>query len=184
MIDLSDEIIKSAQEGDRRSFEMIFQAYFNYVANVAYRVVANKQDAEEVVQETFMTIYRNIKGFEFRSTFKTWAYRITVNTALNYVKKNTKHRNNANFDDTFSASQPPEAYTQLEGNETKERLQQLLDALTPEHKTIMVLRSLQGLSYQEIAETLEIPINTVRSRIKRAREALLAIKNEVIKDEV
>ena len=72
----------------------------------------------------------------------------------------------------------------MESEEKNQQIQQLLDSLSPEHRAVMVLRNMEGLSYQEISDTLEIPINTVRSRLKRAREALLAIKNEVIQDEV
>jgi RNA polymerase sigma-70 factor (ECF subfamily) len=184
MDEISERIIELAQQGDRRSFEMIYEAYFSFASHVAYRIVSNREDAEEVVQETFLNIYRNLVRFEFRSSLKTWIYRITINTALNFVKKHAKHRRQTPYIESFSGAQEPDAVKLMETAEEEGRIQQLLSALSPDHRAVTVLRSVQGLSYQEIAETLAIPINTVRSRIKRAREALLALRKEVIKDEV
>ena len=184
MQEISQRTIELAQQGERRSFEMIYEAYFSFASHVAYRIVTNKEDAEEVVQETFMNIYRNIANFQFRSSLKTWIYRITVNTALNFVKKHAKHRKQTPYIEAFSGTQEPDAFKLLETAEEEDRIQRLLNALSADHRAVTVLRSVQGLSYQEISEVLAIPINTVRSRIKRAREALLALKKEVIEDEV
>jgi len=184
MEEISQRTIELAQQGERRSFEMIYEAYFGFASHVAYRIVANKEDAEEVVQETFMNIYRNLADFQFRSSLKTWIYRITVNTALNYVKKRAKHHNHAPYIEAFSATQEPDAFKLMESAEGEQRVQRLLNALSADHRAVTVLRSVQGLSYQEISDVLEIPINTVRTRIKRARQALLVLKKEVIEDEV
>jgi len=184
MVEIDTHTIELAQDGDVSAFESIYRSFFGFVSNVAYRVVGNPQDAEEVTQETFLNMHRNIKNFRFQSSLKTWAYRITVNTAINFSKKRSNQHRDLSFDESYSASLAPEAYSALEAQENDQRVQQLLSSLSAEHRAVIVLRSFQGLSYQEISDTLNIPINTVRTRIKRAREALLAMKNEVISDEV
>lgn len=184
MVDIDTHTIELAQAGDVNAFESIYRSFFGFVSNVAYRVVGNVQDAQEVTQETFLSMHRHLKNFRFQSSLKTWVYRITVNTAINYAKKRSNQRKDQSFDESFFASLEPDAYRMMEKEENERRVQQLLGFLSLDHRAVLVLRSLQGLSYKEIADTLEIPINTVRTRIKRAREALLALKNEVIRDEV
>ena len=93
MQDIPKETLIKAQEGDLESFENIYKETSGFVYNVAFRIVNNKQDAEEVVQDVFLNIYHNLKNFRFQSSFKTWAYRITVNCAINYVKKTGRERN-------------------------------------------------------------------------------------------
>ena len=184
MYDIDGQIIEKAQSGDMRAFEKIYQSTFSFVANVAYRVLGNREDAQEVLQETFMKVYSNLNNFRSEASLKTWIYRITVNTAINYQRKNAQHRSSLNYRESVTASVGPNAYQELEDRENEESLQKLLNALTPEHRSVLVLRSINGLSYQEMADVLEIPVNTVRTRLKRAREAMLALKSEVIQDEV
>jgi len=92
MQDITGNIIIRASEGDIDAFEMIYREYLDFVSNVAFRVVNTREDAEEVTQEVFLNIYRQLKYFRFESSLKTWIYRITVNTAINYSKKESKHQ--------------------------------------------------------------------------------------------
>ncbi|HZX49461.1 MAG TPA: sigma-70 family RNA polymerase sigma factor [Nitrospirota bacterium] len=186
MQDITGNIIIRASEGDIVAFEMIYREYIDFVSNVAYRVVNSREDAEEVTQEVFLNIYRQLKHFRFESSLKTWIYRITVNTAINYSKKTSKHQNEVagyiEVSDRVNTSEgAPDAISE---EISEEIITALLDAITPDQRACIVLRSIEGLSYQEIAETLKIPVNTVRSRIKRARETMLSKRKEVIQNEL
>ena len=175
MNDIALDVLERASAGNMDAFELIYRATSSFVYNVALRITRNNANAEEVTQDVFMKIYRNLKDFQFRSTFKTWVYRITVNTAINhYRKSNKEEKDRVDYDNIIESL--PDNRRALEGanqSDNQARLNALLDRLSPEHKTCLILREIEGLSYQEIADVLKIPMNTVRSRLKRARQALL-----------
>jgi len=179
MQDISLNILIRAASGDINSFEEIYKAAADFVYSLALRIINNAQDAEDVTQEVFLKIHKNLKSFQFRSSFKTWVYRITVNTAINAARKSSKELNKrADFDVAIQTqgSQPQQAEFDKEDNESKVKV--LLDKLNPDQRACIVLREIQGLSYEKIAEALKTNINTVRTRIKRARETLLAISEK------
>ena len=186
MQDIAGNIIIRASEGDTDAFEVIYREFINFVSNVAYRVVNSRDDAEEVTQEVFLNIYRQLKYFRFESSLKTWIYRITANTAINYSKKASKHYSEmAGYMEVSDRVNTNErAPDKISGEFNETIITALLDAITPDQRACIVLRSIEGLSYQEIAETLKIPVNTVRSRIKRARETMLSKRKEVIQNEL
>ncbi len=186
MHDITDEMITKAAQGDLESFEMIYRAASGLVYNVAYRIVSNRQDAEEVTQEVFLTVYHKLNSFRFQSSFKTWIYRVTANTAINYSKKNSKQRNrNVEYDDNLnSVPVENEAGAKLDQEHHEQKINTLLNALNPDQRACIVMRNMEGLSYQQMADTLGININTVRSRLKRAREVLLSMRKEVMSHEL
>ena len=186
MQDITGSIIIRASEGDIDAFEVIYREYIDFVSNVAYRIVNSREDAEEVTQEVFLNIYRQLKYFRFESSLKTWIYRITVNSAINYSKKASKHHSEmAGYMDVSERVNTNErAPDKISGEFNEKIITTLLDAITPDQRACIVLRSIEGLSYQEIAETLKIPVNTVRSRIKRARETMLSLREEVMKNDL
>jgi RNA polymerase sigma-70 factor (ECF subfamily) len=186
MNDISDNIIIEASEGNIESFESIYNAYSVFVYNVAFRVVHNVDEAQEVTQEVFLTVYRKLKSFKFKSSFKTWIYRITVNLAINHAKKRSKEQSRTfEYDDNKEFNKSIDSVGgKIEREQQEKVVSTLLAALNPDQRTCVVLRSLEGLSYQEIAESLNININTVRSRLKRARETLLALRKEMVKNEL
>ena len=184
MQEIPKEILTKAQEGDLASFEVIYRAISGFVYNVAFRVLGNRQDAEEVTQEVFLNIYRKLKYFNSRSSLKTWAYRIAVNCAINYAKKISRERNKEKgyYEDVnpWQVFNKPKMTSEFH-NET---INLMLKTLNPDQRTCIVLRNIEGLSYQQIADALKISINTVRTRLKRAREKLLIMKKEVMKNEL
>ena len=187
MQDIPKETLLKAQRDDLESFENIYKETSGFVYNVAFRIVNNKQDAEEVAQDVFINIYNNLKTFRFQSSFKTWAYRITVNCAINHAKKMSRERNRIkeygnNLIQTGEISQVPEAEKRNDGQE--EVISSLLGVLDANQKACIVLRNIEGLSYREISDTLKININTVRTRLKRAREKLLNFGKEGMRDEL
>ena len=182
MQNISADTIVKASEGDIDAFEIIYKDISGFIYNVAFRITGNKQDAEEVTQEVFLIIYHKLKNFRFQSSLKTWAYRITVNCAINHSKKM--------FRETDRIKEYGETLSRLgedinnsgpgdNSNYKEELINSLLGVLNPEQKTCIILRDIEGLSYKEIAESLQVNINTVRTRLKRARERLLGLKKEV-----
>jgi RNA polymerase sigma-70 factor (ECF subfamily) len=130
-----------------------------------------------------VNIFKKLSTFRFDSSLKTWIYRITSNISINYLKKKIKQeKNHVSYDDALEKKQitePADPRSFEPGQE--EVINSLLDMLNPDQRACIVLRNMEGLSYQEIAESLNININTVRSRLKRARTILLAKKTEVIR---
>jgi RNA polymerase sigma-70 factor (ECF subfamily) len=186
MQEITDDILTKASQGDLECFKKLYQAAGGFVYNVAWRVIGNKEDAEEVTQEVFLTVYHKLKEFRFQSSFKTWVYRIAVNHAINYSKKAAKQRNRTvEYDEKFNAvSVNPEAGLNMEQEAREKLVHKFLSSLNPEQRACIVLRNMEGLSYQQIAESLGININTVRSRLKRAREALMSFGKEVVHHEL
>lgn len=155
------------------SFELIYNDTANFVYNVALRILNNSEDAEEVTQEVFMTVYHKLKYFRFESSIKTWIYRITVNRAINLAKKRSREK-------MVRAEYEKELYSNTETRPEKEKrsgiMEELLKSVDPDQRACLVLRNMEGLSYKEISNALKININTVRSRLRRAREKLLALR--------
>jgi len=186
MQDLSRELITQAGGGDMMAFREIYQRASGFVYTLALRVTNRKHDAEEVTQDVFLKLYKNLRAFKFEASFKTWLYRIAVNTALNHIKKKGRvmfHEIEQENENIFSA--PADAGRALEAEESERKLRFFLDQLNPDQRVCVVLREIEGLDYQAIAQNLGININTVRSRLKRGREALMTLaKKEVRGHEV
>ena len=167
----------------------IFKQYSDFVYNVIYRMLENHPDSEEILQDVFFTVHKKIDSFKNKSSLKTWLYRIAVNKTLNHIKTKKRERNLKNIlanntNDIFQEN----LYT----NDIKENIEQennnylvsrLLECLNPDQKICVILRNIDGLSYAQIADILEININTVKTRLKRARNKMIKhskeIKNEL-----
>lgn len=169
------ETIEQAAAGDVAAFETIYRNLAGFVYAVALRTTRNEQDAQEVTQDVFVKLYRNLKDFRGESSLRTWVYRITVNTALNACRVRNRHFRRRVEMDEQALEQQVDPHTPEVGPAEPGVIRQIdkyLAVLNPDQRACLVLRKIQGLSYEEIAATLNIPINTVRSRLKRAREAL------------
>lgn len=176
MEDIAKDILIRASQGDMQAFEDVYKASSSFVYNVALRVVNNREDALEVAQEVFMIIYNKLKTFRFESSFKTWAYRITANYAINFAKKSSRVKI-VPYEDAFGEGAVlSEVQTQMDQDHRNQLVENLLAELNPDQRACVVLRDIQGLSYEEIAQTLNININTVRSRLKRSREKLMSLR--------
>ncbi len=186
MDNLSENIIIEASKGSVESFEEIYKVYSDFVYNVAFRVVNNIDEAQEVTQEVFIAVYRKLKTFKFKSSFKTWIYRITINSAINFAKKKKKEQSRTvEYNDKNDFNTTVDSVSEkIEEEQNEKILSTLLEALNPDQRVCVVLRNIEGLSYQEIAESLNININTVRSRLKRAREKLIALRKEMVQNEM
>jgi RNA polymerase sigma-70 factor (ECF subfamily) len=179
MEDISKDTLIKASQGDMKAYEDVYKSSSSFVYNVALRVVNNREDALEVAQEVFMTIYHKLKDFRFESSFKTWVYRITANSAINFAKKNSRAKTVPYEDAYGEGAVESEVHADMDQEHQSQLVQKLLGELNPDQRACVVLRDIQGLSYEDIAQALKININTVRSRLKRSREKLLSLRKMV-----
>ncbi|MGF1755573.1 RNA polymerase sigma factor RpoE [Vibrio makurazakiensis] len=178
---LTDQVlIERVQSGDKQAFNLLVIKYQNKVCNLISRYVNNSGDVPDVAQEAFIKAYRAIPNFRGESAFYTWLYRIAVNTAKNYLVAQGRRppasdvdAEDAEYYETGNALKEisnPENLTL--SKELKQVVFAAIEALPEDLKTAMTLRELDGLSYEEIADVMDCPVGTVRSRIFRAREAV------------
>jgi RNA polymerase sigma-70 factor (ECF subfamily) len=178
MAELDVDVIRRAQDHDIAAFEEIYRAYAGMVYRVALRMTRRVEEAEEVTQEVFVAVHRHLKTFAGNAELKTWIYRIAVNCSLNALKKD-KRNPEVSWDEGFDPEDPRQGVREaVEKEDQAVKVASLLEDLSADQKMCLVLRAQEGLSYDEIARALNININTVRSRLKRAREALLALGKE------
>jgi len=177
MQEITRELITQAAGGDTDAFEDIYRKASGYVHTIALRITNNTEDAEDVTQEVFVSLHKSLWKFRFKSSFKTWIYRVTVNRAITlYNKRKKKQTGTVPFEEHMERSDGPyEEISELENKEREELVAQMLEVLPPEQRACVVLKEIEGLKYEEIAKTLKIKINTVRSRLKRARGKLITI---------
>jgi RNA polymerase sigma-70 factor (ECF subfamily) len=186
MEEITRDIIERAAGGDMEAFEAIYKAVSGLVFNLALRITNSRPDAEEATQDIFLKIYDNLRYFEFRSSFKTWVYRIAANTAINVYNKNIKERlRRVDFDTVIETTGNSSGIREAaQSSDARKLLSSLLESLTPEHRAAIVLREIEGLSYEEIARALGEKLNTVRTRLKRARQALLELAKKAVQNEL
>ena len=181
------ELVERAQKGDKKAFNLLVVRYQNRVAGLLTRYVA-LDDIPDIVQESFIKAYRSLDSFRGESAFYTWLYRIAVNTAKNHLT--SLGRRPPREDILAEDAESYEVGAQLREADTPENLVlsdelkrvvfETIESLPEELKRAITLRELEGLSYEEIAEEMQCPVGTVRSRIFRAREAIDAKVNPLI----
>jgi RNA polymerase sigma-70 factor (ECF subfamily) len=176
------DLIRRAKKGDPRAFGSLVERYQRRVVSVAFAVVHNQEDAHELAQETFIRAYENIGGFESRSSFSTWLYRIAANIAIDFRRREGRHTvlRGEDAENEFSRmpSERGDSFHEASRRELSARLRDALKELTPEHRAVILLREVEGLSYDEISEVLNCPRGTVMSRLHYARNRL----REILKD--
>lgn len=172
------ELVARAQKGDSRAFDLLVRKYQHKVVQLAARYV-NDADAQDVAQEAFIKAYRALPGFRGQSAFYTWLYRITINTAKNHLVALKRRPASQDVDavdaEAYGIDQMKDVATPERDALTEELRLTVIDAmaqLPADLRTAIELRELEGLSYEEIAETMDCPVGTVRSRIFRARAAI------------
>jgi RNA polymerase sigma-70 factor (ECF subfamily) len=163
-----DALVRRARAGDREAFGRLVEAYQAPVFRVVRGIVGDPSDAEDVAQEVFLKAYGALGRFRGESGFFTWLYRIAVNEALRAARR---RRPTAPLDEGIPVEAPPVPQPDEDGPSLA-LLERLLRKLPEEFRAIVVLRDLEGLPYREVAETLEIPMGTVMSRLFRARREL------------
>lgn len=182
-IHLDEEyLVEALRCGAEEAYEALIIRYQQPVYNLVYRLMADPTDAADVVQEVFLKIFRNIQHFKGQSSLKTWIYRISFNEAYNHRRWFSRHKKQEiglEADDDESQGYVEilpdpgrSAYELACGRETQELIGEALAAINPLFRAAVVLRDIEELSYEEIADILQVSLGTVKSRILRGREAL------------
>jgi RNA polymerase sigma-70 factor (ECF subfamily) len=179
--EIDQQLVERVQRGDKQAFGLLVTKYQRKLGRLLSRMIRDPAEVEDVAQEAFIKAYRALPNFRGESAFYTWLYRIGVNTAKNYLVSQGRRAPTSTEVEAEEAEQY-ESGELLRDNDTPERLMQTrqigetvnaaMDALPEDLRTAIVLREIEGLSYDEIAELMNCPIGTVRSRIFRAREAI------------
>lgn len=181
--DIDQQLVERVQRGDKAAFELLVIKYQRKIFRLLSRLIRDPTEIEDVAQEAFIKAYRALPKFRGESAFYTWLYRIAINTAKNYLvaqgrRAPTSTANEVeeaeNFDDADQLRDVNTPDAMLLSKQVGEAVNRAIDRLPEELRTAIVLRELEGLSYEEIAESMNCPIGTVRSRIFRAREAIAA----------
>jgi RNA polymerase sigma-70 factor (ECF subfamily) len=171
------DCVRRIQHGESDAFEVLVRRHEKTIFNLVYRMLGDYDDAAEVSQEVFLSAYRAIGQFRGDANFSTWLYRIALNHATTRRRSvNSRLHRTTTIEDMelIRDSQPGPAET-LEKKEMQERVQLALNKLEPEDATVILLRDLQDVPYDEVARMLEIPVGTVKSRLHRARQALKSL---------
>lgn len=180
-MDSDDQLIQRFQGGDEGAFEELVRKYQDRVANVIYSFTGRKDEVEDLAQEVFLKVYTGLRGFQFEATFYSWLYRIVMNVCLDAGRKRKLRRllsldslsewavERLSFKSSSKVPSPEESVEQLE---VSELIQRGLNGLSEPHRAIVILRDIEGLSYEEIAAILKCSVGTVKSRLFRARSAL------------
>jgi RNA polymerase sigma-70 factor (ECF subfamily) len=173
-------LVRRVQKGDKAAFDALVLKYQHKVLKLVQRYVRNPAEAEDIAQEAFIKAYRALPAFRGDSAFYTWLYRIAINTAKNSLV--ASRRRPVSYDLDLQDGAQVQAHARLSDGETPEALaltdeirrtvNEAIEALPDDLRLAIVLRELEGLSYEDIARTMECPVGTVRSRIFRAREAI------------
>jgi RNA polymerase sigma-70 factor (ECF subfamily) len=173
------QVIEAFQRGEKAAFDTLVLRHKDRVFNLSYSFLGDYEEANESSQEAFIKVYNGLKKFRFESSFSTWLYRIVINTCTNKIKSlafrqkkmtssldNPGHEGNRALD---IRDEGPTPLVELEERERQDLIRRAIDQLQPEHKAVVVLRDMEGLSYEEIAEITGANLGTVKSRLSRAR---------------
>ena len=178
------EIVSLCQGGDVDAFEVLVQRHQKRMLNISYRIIGNYDEACEIVQEAFISAYKNIKGFKGEAKFSTWLYAICINLSKNRLRqvRTRLHREPYSVGNPIQVangqiagdppSSDPSPLDRLEERDIQQKVQGCINALDAEFKEVLILRDIQGFSYDEISDMLKIPEGTVKSRLFRAREGI------------
>lgn len=191
------DLVRRVQEGDQEAFRTLFERYHRRAYAVAYGVVKNKQDALDVVQDGFVKVHRHIDSFQGTSSFYTWLYRIIMNLAIDHVRrrrnaKGLEYDDRVGRDDDEIAGDGTLLPRILDANPGKtvirrellERIQRALDELPEYHRAVILLREVEGLSYEEMAEVLDVPKGTIMSRLFHARKKMQAALSDYMEGDL
>ena len=175
----SDELlVKTVQEGDTNAYNVLVIKYQYKVAQIISKFVANNADINDIAQDAFIKAYKAINSFRGESSFYTWLYRIVVNAAKTFLESNSKHKNSIDVDSPefqsideqgiLASKDTPDRI--IESQELHEVILKAMNDLPKELRGAITLREIEGMSYDDMAIALKVPVGTVRSRIFRARE--------------
>ena len=175
------QLVEAARQGDQDAFAQLVRNYEKRIFALTMRMCKNPDDAAEAAQEAFLAAWQGLKFFRGESSFSTWLYRLASNACVDLLRKEGRHSAAAGpslNDEELNIDVPdrlPSPQEEAERKELRAQIEEGLAALSPEHRQVLVLREMHQLSYDEIADTLELDVGTVKSRINRGRKQLRKI---------
>ncbi|MDH5571834.1 MAG: RNA polymerase sigma factor RpoE [Gammaproteobacteria bacterium] len=177
---IDQALVERVQRGDKKAFDLLVLKYQQRLINVLSRYMRDQSEVQDIAQEAFIKAYRALPNFRGESAFYTWLYRIAINTAKNYLVAQGRRPPNADIDSVDAEQYEGDSSLKDHGSPEHELLRdeiqkvvfQAIEELPEDLRTAITLRELEGMSYEDIAEAMDCPIGTVRSRIFRAREAV------------
>lgn len=170
--------VEAARQGDQSAFEQLVHLYEKRVLALTTRMCKNPADAEEAAQEAFLSAWQGLPFFRGDASFSTWLYRLASNACVDLLRREGRHQSAAGpslNDEEVQLEVPdtaPSPQEQAERSELRQQIEAGLQALTPDHRQVLLLREMHQLSYDEIAQTLDVDVGTVKSRINRGRKQL------------
>ena len=188
---IDQSLVERVQKGDKSAFDILVLKYQHKVIKLVSRFIKDPDEALDVSQEAFLKAYRALPRFRGDSAFYTWMYRIAINTAKNYLVAQKRRLPNVDIDiqdaEQFEGESALKEYATpesvLQKDEIEKAVFSTIEQLPGDLKTAITLREIEGLSYEEIAEAMECPVGTVRSRIFRAREAIDKTLKPLLREE-
>lgn len=176
---VEEQCVAQARGGDVSAFEELVRMYEAPVYRLALRMCGGRaEDAQEVAQEAFLAAWRGLPRFRGQCRFSSWLYKLTANAAVDHLRREKRRPAAVPLENAGEPADPHTPQEELERRELHRAVQQALDRLTPEHREVLLLRQMQGLSYQEIGAALSLEEGTVKSRISRAKRQLRTILAE------
>lgn len=180
VISSESKLVQAVLKGDKAAFAEIVNLYQEKLYSISFRMLYNKQEAEDVVQDTFLRVYKNLTKYDHHMKFSTWIYRIATNLCIDRLRK---RKPNYSLDAESSEREGLDGYSMIPSDhrtpeseliltETQKIIHQAIESLPVKYKSVMILRYLQDLSLQEIGEILDMPITTIKTRVHRGREFL------------
>lgn len=187
-----EQLIRQCQEGNRQAFMELVKAYQSMVFAVLYRLLQDKEEIEDVAQEVWVKVYQSIRKLKSPAAFRSWLHRIVVNAFRDRMRQKGNHiafslDDDLRMEDGDSIQMELEApgllpEEELLRTEWQEHLEEAIRELPPSHRAVIVMREIQGMSYEEIAYAMDISLGTVKSRIARAREKLILKLSAYLKE--
>jgi len=183
-------LVQLSREGVFSAYDELITRYQERIYSTVYHMTANHEDAVDLVQETFIKAYRSLASFKGKSTFYTWVYRIAVNKTINFLKKRKKHRHLSLNDIDLNAEHDPDLVSLISHKtprrdvnlaELHEKLSKALLKLSENHRLVMVLHDIQGLSHEEVSRITNCNLGTVRSRLFYARQQMQTFLSDYLK---
>jgi len=172
-------IIRQFIDGDKSAFQVLVKRHKEKVRNIIYMTMNNSALVDDIAQEVFITVYKNLKHFRFESQFTTWLYRVTVNRCKDYLRRINVRKIFSPIEDGYEVS---EYSTPVESNDISKIVMDAISKLPVKLRMPLILKDIEGFSYQEISETLKCEMGTVKSRIFRGREKLKEILQPLEKE--
>ena len=173
-----DTLIAKIRQGDLDAFEQLISRYETKIYTIAYRYMGNYNDASDLAQEAFIRVYRSINSFRGESSFSTWLYRVVTNVCKDEMRRRSR-QNTVSMDEMIEKGRAPAAENKhkpieemILRKELQDEVQAVLNSLSDDYRTIVIMRDIQGYSYEEISHFLKCSLGTVKSRLNRARNAL------------